>query len=119
MTPHLLLDIVVPATNAQEAQAAARAWAAELIPVAMAERWGQVPDGTTAVLKSEIDRLTRERDLLANAVCAAIARSGVAPGECPICGELACDIDLPAINLAAGMFAGVGEDDAAVDEAGL
>ena len=28
MTPHLLLDIVVPATNAQEAQAAARAWAA-------------------------------------------------------------------------------------------
>ena len=27
MTPHLLLDIVVPATNAAEAQAAARAWA--------------------------------------------------------------------------------------------
>ena len=29
MTPHLLLDIVVPATNAQEAQAAALAWAAD------------------------------------------------------------------------------------------
>jgi hypothetical protein len=28
MTPHLLLDIVVPATNAQEAQARARAWIA-------------------------------------------------------------------------------------------
>jgi hypothetical protein len=28
VTPHLLLDIVVPATNAQEAQVAARAWAA-------------------------------------------------------------------------------------------
>ena len=27
MTPHLLLDIVVPATNAAEAQTAARAWA--------------------------------------------------------------------------------------------
>ncbi len=27
MTPHLLLDIVVPATNAQEAQIAAKAWA--------------------------------------------------------------------------------------------
>jgi len=27
MTPHLLLDIVVPATNAAEAQAKARAWA--------------------------------------------------------------------------------------------
>ena len=27
MTPHLLLDIVVPATNAAEAQAAARKWA--------------------------------------------------------------------------------------------
>ena len=28
MTPHLLLDIVVPATNAQEAQAKARAYMA-------------------------------------------------------------------------------------------
>jgi len=29
VTPHLLLDIVVPATNAQEAQVAARQWAAD------------------------------------------------------------------------------------------
>jgi len=53
MTPHLLLDIVVPATNAAEAQAAARAWIANepkirlvrLTRVRPAERPAATPPG--------------------------------------------------------------------------
>jgi hypothetical protein len=62
------------------------------------EALGQIADGD----------LSAQRDLLASAVCAAISRPGVSPGECPICGDVEpCEADEPAITLAAGMFAGM------------
>ena len=80
---------------------------AALVEVAKAELWGQVPDGTTVTLKAVLD----QRDLLANAVVHVIGRPG-RPGECPICrGAEPCDADQPAIQLAAGMFAGASEAD--------
>jgi len=78
---------------------------AALVDVAKAELWGQVPDRTTLVLRAVLD----QRDLLANAVIHVIGHPG-RPGECPICkGAEPCEADQPAIQLAAGMFAGVSE----------
>jgi len=63
MTPHLLLDIVVPATNAQEAQTAARAWAAaepkirlvRITRVRPAERPAATPPGNEWVNKWAVE----------------------------------------------------------------
>jgi len=59
--------------------------------------------------RAEIARLRRERDLLADAVCTVISRPTGRAGECPICRQSGPCEDQPAIELAAGLFAGVSE----------
>ena len=69
---------------------------------------GEIAEAVAA-RDAEIATVTRQRDLLANAVVHVIGRPG-RPGECPICrGAEPCEADDPAIQLAAGMFAGASE----------
>ena len=74
--------------------------------------WDHIRDieaEAVAARDAEIATVTRQRDLLANAVVHVIGRPG-RPGECPICrGAEPCEADDPAIQLAAGMFAGASE----------